>query len=156
MKIRSANKSDLDRVIALQLINAQYHADLVSNGKLKVDLPSFFEKHTRKVFEKEASKIFVGEQDGAIIAYAVACIDQQHPVFDLGMQGLIDDIYVSVAFQRLGYGALLLEAIMAWFREKEIERVDLNVYESNEKGAGFWQKHGFEVQFRRLGKQVIS
>lgn len=154
MIVRSATKNDLNRIIALQLINAQYHADMVSGGRLKKESQVFFERQLKKRINDDQIKILVGLKNDIIIGYIIGCIDQQHPIFELGTQALIDDVFVSSEYQRYGYGSILVEELTKWFHQNKVQKIALNVYESNGKGAAFWKKQGFDVMFKRMIKDA--
>ena len=154
MRFRIAQIKDLDRILELQLLNAKYHADMVSGGALKVHTRTFFENLTKKRIENPGTKVCLAIENDRIIGYAIGCLNEQHPIFDLGKEGLIDDLYVDVNFRRLGYANLLVKELMNWFCENEVEQVVLNVYASNIKGDAFWTKQGFGIQFKRMIKQL--
>lgn len=154
MIIRSAITEDANRIVELRLLNAHYHVELVSGGKLKPTTESFFEVDTSKKLIDPLSKVILGIENNIVVAYAIGCIGQSHPIFDFGEQAIIDDVFVSPDFQRHGYGNRLIEELFQWFKQNNIERIDLNVYNSNSKGGYFWENHGFDVFFKRMSKQV--
>ena len=64
--------------------------------------------------------------------------------------GYISQFLVTKAYRQLGIGALLMEAIDAWFEARGLEKVLLNVDLDNEPGLRFWQKHGFQPYATRM------
>ena len=128
--------------------------NLLTNGKLKASAESYFKEHTNKAIEDDKTKILVGEVNERIIAYVIGNVGQEHPILDFGNQALIDDLYVCIEFQRLGYANILIDTLIEWFCENEVKRIDLNVYDINPKGSAFWKEKQFENLFKRLTKKV--
>ena len=154
VKVRNAVITDIDKIIELRLMNAQYHADLVLKTGLRSGILSFFTNHTYKIINDNNFKISVGVKNDCIVAYAIGCIGQEHPIFDYGKQGLIDDVFVIKELRALGYGQILVNELMEWFQDNKTERVDLNVYQLNSRAASFWEKQGFQVLFKRMTKKI--
>ena len=152
MKLRQATKDDLDGIIALQMINAHYHASMVCDGKIKASTESFFRKQTLESIQHKEREVIVGELGKSIMAYGIAWLGQDHPIFDIGKQGLIDDIYISSDYQRQGYGHMLVEKLIDWFKDHSVTKVELNVYQMNTKGVEFWNKQGFSPMLKRMTK----
>ena len=60
------------------------------------------------------------------------------------------EIYLGVLnqFQHIGVGKKLMEIADFWARKEGLERMQLSVFENNERAIGFYQKHGFIVEGR--------
>lgn len=56
----------------------------------------------------------------------------------------LDTICVSKKFQNKNIGTLLFEQIIKWTKKKEINRIELKVYEFNQKAMRFYLKKGFK------------
>jgi len=154
MTTRVANLADINELVNLRLVNAAYHAGLLKNVAVKKTAEAYFFNHTQKCIGEERSTIIVGELENKVIAYAIGQIEDEHPVLDFGNQATIDDVFVSPSFEQKGYGQTLVKELMKWFKDKGIDRVDLNVYTSNPKGSAFWDKLEFRAMFRRMFKQL--
>jgi RimJ/RimL family protein N-acetyltransferase len=57
--------------------------------------------------------------------------------------------YLEEEYRRQGHGQALLEALLAWARERGVQRVELRYIEGNEFAARFWQKTGFRTFARQ-------
>lgn len=64
--------------------------------------------------------------------------------------GYISQFLVTESHRQKGVGAQLMDAIDAWFAERGLNKVLLNVNIDNPAGIGFWQKHGFEAYAMRM------
>jgi len=65
---------------------------------------------------------------------------------------IIQDLYVDPAFRRRGIGRALVAELLEEARALRVERVDLEVFSSNEAARRFWQHMGF----RPTGRTVFS
>lgn len=154
MEIRKAQTTDVSELLHLRLENAAYHANEVAQCKLKESAVEFFKTHTEDCLAKENCTVFIAIENHKPIGYIIGFINQQHPIFDLGKEALIDDFYVQPAFQKNGIGKLLYTKLVNWFQENAMERINLNVYQNNSSGEHFWKKNGFETQFMRMSKKL--
>jgi len=153
MEIRKANIIDIESLIELRLENAEYHANLLQY-ELKADYADFFKTHTENCFNNEDCNIIIALVGDKVIGYIIGFINQKHPIFDIGMEGLIDDFYISSSFQKKGYGNNLYDKLLIWFNHNNIEYINLNVYDKNLKGMKFWNKQNFKIQFNRMTKEI--
>src|SRR4051794_13655668 len=115
MKLKIAEKLDLENLIHLRFENANYHASLISESKLKPNVKEFLAEHTIKAFEDKNARLLLAIENGKIIGYTIGFVNQQHPLFDFGKQGLIDDIYIHSNYQRKGHGEDLITELFVWF-----------------------------------------
>jgi ribosomal protein S18 acetylase RimI-like enzyme len=58
---------------------------------------------------------------------------------------VIEDCYVVEAARRRGAGRLLVEAGLAWVKDRGLERVALSVVADNGPAEAFWKALGFET-----------
>ncbi len=70
--------------------------------------------------------------------------------------GNIKDLYVSERFRKMNLATRLYEQAEAWFTNKNISLIQLNVFPGNLKAEGFWAKHGFLPMTTQLYKNLIQ
>jgi tRNA threonylcarbamoyladenosine biosynthesis protein TsaB len=85
----------------------------------------------------------VREYDGKVSGFIVGR--------QAGGEAEILNLAVSPAKRRKGEAGALLKTAMEEFRARQVNRVFLEVRESNEGGMAFYQKHGFSKTGRRAG-----
>jgi ribosomal protein S18 acetylase RimI-like enzyme len=81
---------------------------------------------------------FVAERDGSFVGMAVGFVDPA----DLRTVVLVS-MWVDPAARRSGLGAALVEAVVAWARDRGAERVTLGVNERNAAARRLYERIGF-------------
>jgi len=65
--------------------------------------------------------VLVGTIDGVVVGYAVVRVE---PLADGGALAVIDDVYVDPGAREVGVGEALLDACLAWARERGCVGID--------------------------------
>ena len=64
--------------------------------------------------------------------------------------GYISQFLITESYRQKGVGAQLMDYLDAWFAERGLEKVLLNVNQDNPAGIRFWEKHGFQSYALRM------
>jgi GNAT superfamily N-acetyltransferase len=86
------------------------------------------------------------EADGRPIGFGLLYL-QKPKVEPLG--AFVHWAYLEAAQRRQGRGALLMEHLLQWARDRKVRRVDLQYIDGNESAEHFWQKLGFRPYARK-------
>ena len=97
----------------------------------------------------EDAALFVAEEDGAPIGYAVCLAEAEAIEYDPS-QVYVQDIIVTETARGRGAGRALMNAVRAFADERGIGRLDLQVLVGNEAARGFYEALGFEVAYLGL------
>jgi putative acetyltransferase len=62
-----------------------------------------------------------------------------------GRRAAIHHLAVAPAWRRRGIGSDLLEYCLRRLREADIPRCNLYLYDDNQVGRSFWERHGFQA-----------
>ena len=95
------------------------------------------EKSVMETFEQTQAFITVAELDGRFAGYCI--------IYYVMDEAEIARIAISEETRRRGIGKGLLDYTCKCCKERQIERVLLDVRESNEGAIAFYQKHGFQT-----------
>jgi GNAT superfamily N-acetyltransferase len=99
--------------------------------------------------------VLLARRSGTAIAYLNAELRRDYGLFDETI-GFVDDAYVREEERDKGIGRALLARAEAWFRERGVDELRLNVVAGNKRGVRFWTLSGFQLQSmtmtKRLGK----
>ncbi len=102
----------------------------------------------------DSSCVLVAETGGEIVGYLLGHVDEAQPIYEKRRHALISDTFVAPAHRRKGVGTKLVEEAFAFFREKEIDHVRVNVIRANAAGRAFWKKQGAGDFLERLWKPL--
>lgn len=99
------------------------------------------EKSVRDTFGQKQAFITVAENEGKVVGYCI--------IYYVMDEAEIARIAISEDVRRQGVGNGLLYYTCECCREKQIERLLLDVRESNEGAIAFYQKYGFQTDGMR-------
>lgn len=87
--------------------------------------------------------IFVAEQDGQVTGYVYAALEPLSWKELRGPAGFIHDVAVAEEARRSGVATKLMDAAVAWLRERGAPRVILWTAAPNEVAQGLFRRLGF-------------
>jgi len=66
--------------------------------------------------------------------------------------GVVSHIYVSENLQGEGAGKAMLRSLENWFREKEVNSIELQVVKGNYSAIKFWRENGYTHELEQYRK----
>jgi len=159
-RIRAATDDDLPALVLLWKEFMDFHAERNSFFRRKPGGEEKWIEFVREHLAKDEQIVFVaedgssGEGDGNVIGYLMGGITPYPPVLLLERCGYIQDAVVSAANRRRGVGEALLADAERWFREKGIDRIELQVLVANPVAHSFWRKMDFGEFVEKLVKNI--
>ena len=102
----------------------------------------------QNLFSPQAAVFVAEEGPGSIEGYCLAMILENPPVLPWQFYGYLSEI--SVRRRREGVGTRLLGAAHAWFRERQVPYIEVNVSMKNQVARDFWRKRGYGEFLERL------
>jgi len=155
MKTRKARPEEISQV-------ADLWQGLVLHEK-KID-PTYFDitKHARNKFLRFVkkkikdgnSKLLVAIVDDKIVGYILGWVKERPPIFKLKKVGYISDCFVVKEFRGKGIGEKLTQRMLAWFRTKKLNHVELVVTSRNKLGLTVWENLGFK-EYRKIMRKKV-
>jgi GNAT superfamily N-acetyltransferase len=98
--------------------------------------------------------IFIAEVKSVLAGIAVAVIRDAPPFLNPDRFVLLENLVVTAKFRRTGVGRKLVDAAGLWARARDIEELDLNVYEFNYSAIRFYEVLGFQTVSRRMKRAL--
>lgn len=156
IKIRRAQKEDIDAIFQLWVESMIYHE------KLNSSIFGFDAQHAvvgkrfiTEQFKKATTILIVAEKNSRIIGYLLGEIRDRLPFQTLKKTGYIFDIVVEEKERHKGIGTLLLERSYEFFKKNNITTVMLSVSEKNSDAIKFYEKHNFTTYLRNMVRVKI-
>lgn len=131
-----------------------YHSLLDSVYQRAEDGAKHFEELLKVRISEPSSQVLAATYGGKLFGFIVGHITEMPSYYQDKVLGTITHITVSKDVQAKGLGTEMFDALVEWFKDQGAERVELQVSSKNEKGMGFWAKHGFEEFSRHLYKSI--
>lgn len=150
--VRPANRADTPAMnplfAELDRVHRVARPDMFQAAPEPVRAPDFI----AKLLAVPDSTILVAVEEWQLIGLAVIALHRTGglPIQVPRLVGVIDNIVVAPAWQRLGVGRQLLEAARHWARERKARCLELAVHDFNAEALAFYQAHGFEPSTHRL------
>ena len=95
------------------------------------------------LLDSEDDMVFVAEQDGEVTGYVYAALEPLSWKELRGPAGFIHDVAVADEARRSGVATKLMDAAVAWLRERGAPRVILWTAAPNEVAQGLFRRLGF-------------
>ena len=126
-------------------IRNMIEADILSVAELESNIFSdaWTIQGIRDTFEQKQAIVVVAEEKNVVVGYCVL-----YYVLD---EAEIARVAVDEAFRRQGLGFHLLDDVCDFCKENHIERLLLDVRESNKNARAFYEKYGFQADGVRKG-----
>jgi ribosomal protein S18 acetylase RimI-like enzyme len=152
--VRSATTQDHAAVVALRLALLREHADNPIHGRLRPDAP----ERARRLFAAQLRSndevIFLAERGGEVVG-VLRCVQMAGiPLLTPALYGYVSSVYVIPAARRRGVLRSMLDAAVAWCRERGITELRLHNAAESPVANAAWEALGFRVaehlRIRRL------
>jgi ribosomal protein S18 acetylase RimI-like enzyme len=163
IKIKIAQKSDVENIIDLyEKHYVSFLKSIKDDKSLFADFSGFQKSLKEKIglaIEANNYKIIIAEEtkNQKMIGFAIASILSPPFYYSEKIKeiGFIDDFYVEVGYRRHGIGKKLCRRLFRWFKQNNINQVELEANLNNSPSLNFWKKMGF-LKFRIRMKSTIQ
>ena len=154
VRVRRATLADAERIAELRLALLGEHKGNAIYSRLRRDAPSRAIELTKSQLAADGQVMFVATQDERIVA-VLRCIDQRgHRLLRPPRYAMISTVYVEPGARRQGVLRSLMEAAVAWSRERGLSEMRLQNAIDNPLAVATWQALGFrvveQIRLRRL------
>jgi L-amino acid N-acyltransferase YncA len=150
MKIRKANKKDIEPIVRLNAQLADYHAEFDSFYKTGKASAKGFRKHLKEIIVKRNFRVIVAEDQGKIVGFFVGRIDKAKPYAKPKKIGGLGTAFVCEKCRGTGIGQIMFEGLLSWFKKNKVKNIELSVDCRNKIGCNAWKKFGFRDFMKRM------
>ena len=99
----------------------------------------------RSVFLVAAHRAPELDQAEQLVAFVIATIETEVPIYRLKEFGFIHDLWVKPDYRQLGLGRQLVDRTLQEFRHKKIQQIRLDTAIANEDARRLFQSRGFRL-----------
>lgn len=153
LSLRKATVQDFDDLCLLFQQIDDLHLSMYPNVFQPFDGdPRSLEQIMRWIKNPQSDILIVEKGEGELIGALKVIVEEtpDYPNFVPQRLLLVDEIIVDTNYQGEGIGTLLMEEAKEWALQNNLSRIELNVYEKNERSLRFYEKLGFETFKRRM------
>ncbi|MFE3574353.1 GNAT family N-acetyltransferase [Lysinibacillus sp. NPDC059133] len=99
------------------------------------------ECYYKELIANEESDVLIAKEDEVVVGFAVISVETSPPFESLVQRkyAYIHDFGIKANLQRKGIGKMLFNACITWAEKREVDSVELNVWEFNTKAIDFYK-----------------
>jgi ribosomal protein S18 acetylase RimI-like enzyme len=155
MNIRSAGINDIDKILVLVEQLLKMHSDARPDWIDDKKRPTNYE-FFKKIIENNNWKIFVAEDENSIVAYCLLQITEikNHFIFYDMTNIEIQDLCVDEKYREKGIGRKLFKAVEQFAKEKNVNFIELSVWEFNQGAKQFYEHMGMRTRINRMELKI--
>jgi len=116
--------------------------DSLATARARPD--AYWTEMTRSVTEPDRHAMFLAEEAAAAVGIAFGLLDREH-----ADRAHLGGMWVDPTMRRRGVGRALVDAVLAWARERGLRDVVLWVAEGNAAATALYERAGFTRTGRR-------
>jgi len=118
--------------------------------------PARDDVYLRSLISGWQTVVILAEADSHLVGCLIARLQETPEVPMLVPQQylMVDTLVVDAVHRSCGIGSELMAHIEAWAQDRDIHRVELNVFEFNTEARGFYEKQGYTTLSRRMAKHI--
>ena len=146
--IREANKNDYNSVSSLVKEVHDLHVEARPKDYKNCENP-LGEEEYYEMLGNDRYKIFVVVINNSVIAYTTLKTYEikNHPILHDRVRIHMDDLCVTKDFRRMGIGKALYLETLEYCEEKNIDKLELNVWGFNKEAINFYKALGMKEKF---------
>ncbi|MEM3695113.1 MAG: GNAT family N-acetyltransferase [Candidatus Bathyarchaeia archaeon] len=140
VEIRKAGPEDLSAIVGLarELSKSESAMDPMVTPVSRFQDPAWILKN----IEKDNAAVFVATFNGEVVGYVLGWVSQ--PWDYKSERGYICDCFVRENYRRRGVGKALCQEILKWFRSRNVNCVEVDIYADNVASIELFRSLGFK------------
>jgi ribosomal protein S18 acetylase RimI-like enzyme len=156
LTVRRAEPRDANALgtLGATLMRSHYGFDPQRFLAVGEDAERGYASFLRSQLDDDDAVVLVGEVDGRIIGYVYAGLEPMSWKDLRGPAGFIHDVAVDGGEQGAGVGSALIDAAIAWLRDRGAPRVMLCTADRNEGAQRLFQRLGFRRTMIEMTREL--
>lgn len=155
MKIRAVVQADHPRVDALFEQVDALHRDALPGVFRATPGPARSEAWLAERIAREDAALLVADDGGVV---GLVEVREAHapdsPLFQPRRYAVVDTLVAQPDRRGQGIGRALMDAAHAWAKSRDLDDVEVHVWEINPAARGFYEALGYTTRSRKLGRSL--
>ncbi len=154
--VRRATPADLPSIGRLGALLVKEHYDFDPQRFLaaRPGTPEGYASFIGTQLEDTDKAVIVAEDNGDVIGYAYAAAEGYDYMALRGPAGVLHDVIVDPEHRGRGFGRLLIDATLEFFRSRGLPRVVLSTAEQNEAAQRLFASMGFRRTMIEMTREL--
>ena len=133
-----------------------HHVSICPDVFQPFDDPIQQRKRVTRFVDDDDAELFVAEINPDIVGLATVRISDNPdaPMFRAGRRACIDDLVVNREFRGLGIAKMLLDRVTEWTQSRELQCIEINVWNDNKAGLSFFMTNGFTPRCQKMELRI--
>jgi len=155
MKVRRADREDLDEIVKLDEMLSDQHAEIDDYflPAAKMDGEEIRD-WLKGVLDNDDSMLLVGEADDKLVSYFIGAIEETKTFIAPDREGRMAVIYVEPSWRRKGFAREVTKIFKRWCKEKGVNSIRLSFHSDNSGAINAWRSLGFEEYMKRMRMDI--
>ncbi|NWF58713.1 MAG: GNAT family N-acetyltransferase [Fischerella sp.] len=146
MQIRPATPADVTAVLPMVAKICALHEswDAAKFGILP-DPEKRYEKWLQRLATDKRSVFLVAENQGRLVAFLVATVEREIPIYRLQEYAVVHDLWVELEYRQNGIARQMVMQAIERFQQMEIQQIRLDTAAINEAARRLFASCGFKI-----------
>lgn len=146
MQIRPATPADVTAVLPMVAKICALHEswDAAKFGILP-DPEKRYEKWLQRLATDNRSVFLVAENQGRLVAFLVATVEREIPIYRLQEYAVVHDLWVEPEYRQNGIAQQMIMQAIESFQQMEIQQIRLDTAAINEAARRLFASCGFKI-----------
>ena len=155
MTFSKATDKDIPQMIPLWRGLIDSHAQMERMFMPTGNADEKFTEYLLSLLDKDNYLVAVAGSGSKVVGYVIASVSTTPEVFVIRRRMYLQDMVVDPESRRKGIAKGLMNAVMAFAKEQQVEKIDLLVAVKNEGANKFWKEMGFEPAMNYMNLYLV-
>ena len=144
MDIKEAAEKHIPEITKLWMEFMYFNAEIEPFDTSGDNVLTQVETHLKNKITSDNSLVLVAIDSNKVVGYSISETTQKRPSPRKQSLGIIYDMAITADQRGKGIGKEMLDQIKAWFKARDIKRIELSAVTKNTIGNSFWREQGFQ------------
>jgi GNAT superfamily N-acetyltransferase len=154
MIIEKAKFKDTNEIAKLALNLFQYHSNLDiyyenNNKSLSVAVKTYGEWIKSRNFQ-----FYVAKDKDLIVGFIIGKIEKEEPIYFRKKKGIVIALFIEKKYRRKGLANNLYDKLVYWFKDNNVNNIEIYVHAKNKGALKTWKKFGFLTDSYKMRKAI--